>query len=277
MAYLNEFPNLKPNELNLNWILEQYSSFNDKLQELHDHFDSAINDINASIDEFENEVNNTIENFETRITTTIGRFEEEIRNEVNSISSNIAEYVGEHMNEWQLESMVDENNDIIIGDYDPEEPITDGGVTNEIIINNTKYTINQIGYVFNAGLYINENEIESAFGYKGSIMFQTVTRSGFPKFFDYLTKLEDDYGLDVGNNYIDVNTPYIITPDYSFDPTRSDILNYHYTGIYFGMLKIMKVSSSEYRLSIDFTATQYSHEHATSGLNFKITMYGLQV
>ena len=104
MAYLNEFPNLKPNELNLNWILEQYSSFNDKLQELHDHFDSAINDINASIDEFENEVNNTISEFETSINESFEEFKDEVNSEVESVSNaieqvneNIEEYIGDNI------------------------------------------------------------------------------------------------------------------------------------------------------------------------------------
>lgn len=104
MAYLNEFPNLKPNELNLNWILEQYSSFNDKLQELHDHFDSAINDINEAIDEFENEVNNTISEFETSINESFEEFKDEVNSEVESVSNaieqvnnNIEEYIGDNI------------------------------------------------------------------------------------------------------------------------------------------------------------------------------------
>lgn len=104
MAYLNEFPNLKPNELNLNWILEQYSSFNDKLQELHDHFDSAINDINASIDEFEREVNNTISEFEQSINEDFNEFKEDINEEVSTIS-NVIEQVNENIEEYVSENI----------------------------------------------------------------------------------------------------------------------------------------------------------------------------
>lgn len=98
MAYLNEFPNLKPNELNLNWLLEQYSTFNARIQEILNHFDETVAEIRQDLSTFENSINTQFDEFKT-----------EVRNEsytvertLETITNNMTEYVGEHMSEWQV-------------------------------------------------------------------------------------------------------------------------------------------------------------------------------
>ena len=93
MAYLNEFPNLRPNELNLNWLLKQYATFNDRIQEILNHFDETIVTINGDIDEFKREVNGAISDFEREINSTVSEYNAK----VDSINENIGGYVNEYL------------------------------------------------------------------------------------------------------------------------------------------------------------------------------------
>lgn len=137
MAYLNEFPHVEANKLNLDWILEQYSTFDKRLQELHDHFDEAVATFETELESFKHDYEEEFANYKLEVQSEI----DSISNAIEQISDNVSQYVSDHMSEWQLESMVDDNNDVIIGDYDPEEPVTDGGYTEDIIINQTKYKL----------------------------------------------------------------------------------------------------------------------------------------
>lgn len=145
MAYLNEFPHVEANKLNLDWLLEQYSTFDKRLQELHDHFDEAVatfetelesfkhdyeqefanykleiegeigdfkSDVNNSISTFENTVNTALENFETSINSDFNEFKEDVNTEVATISDaleqvseNVVTYVSQHISQWTLETL----------------------------------------------------------------------------------------------------------------------------------------------------------------------------
>lgn len=247
MAYLNEFPNLKPNELNLNWILEQYSTFNDKLQELHDHFDSAINDINASIDEFENGINTEFNEFKNEVNTQIAT----INNAIEQVSDNVSEFVAEHMEEWQLDAMTGENNDIIIGEYDPEEPITDGGELNEIIINNTKYNIREFSIEFYRGLSLQFDDSDLS-ALSGAKQLANIT----PSFdlYAYFQKAETEFGLD-SNNCIDYIFPIITCPS---NWGSSDMLTMATYQIVLSGMRVQKASDG-YKLQISYGVGNYTH------------------
>lgn len=133
MAYLNEFPHVEANKLNLDWILEQYSTFDKRLQELHDHFDEAVaqmqesfdqavNQFQASLNSFElqitadfnaykNLVNSTISAFETQITGDFDDFKREVNAEVatvadalDQVSEHVVTYVSQHISEWTLDA-----------------------------------------------------------------------------------------------------------------------------------------------------------------------------
>ena len=56
MAYLNEFPHVEANKLNLDWLLEQYSTFDKRLQELHDHFDEAVATFETELESFKHDM-----------------------------------------------------------------------------------------------------------------------------------------------------------------------------------------------------------------------------
>lgn len=131
MAYLNEFPHFNANSMNLDWILEQYSTFNQRLQELHDHFDEAVAsmeaeiasykaeyeqafadykaEINSAMTAYEASVNSTISAFETSVNSAISTFETQINGQVSTISNaiqqisnNVESYVENHISEWTL-------------------------------------------------------------------------------------------------------------------------------------------------------------------------------
>ena len=253
MAYLNEFPHVEGNALNLDWILEQYSTFDQRLQEIVDEFHQAVSDMENQINELESDYSRRLENFEGRILTTIDSFETEIRNEVASISSNIAGYVAEHMDEWQLDAMVGENNDVIIGDYDPEEPITSGGNVNELIINNKKYVINEIGYIgYWLGLTLDLENLDLLAGSTATISKQVgadVT-SANERLYTYFQQCEEEFGLD-GDNYIDYDFQYVTTP------SRSDILEYAKNGVVLGPIKVLK-DTNKYTMKISYATHNYT-------------------
>lgn len=142
MAFLNEFPHFNANSMNLDWLLEQYSTFNQRLQELHDHFDEAVAsmeaeiasykaeyeqafadykaEINSAMTAYETSVNNTISAFETSVNSTISAFETSVNsaistfetqvngqvstisNAIEQISNNVESYVENHISEWTL-------------------------------------------------------------------------------------------------------------------------------------------------------------------------------
>lgn len=187
MAYLNEFPNLKPNVLNSNWLLEQYSTFNSRIQEILNHFDETITVINGNIDEFKREVNSTISQFETEIRNEVASIE----NAIDQVSDNVSNFVAEHMNEWQLDSMVDENNNVIIGDYDPEEPITEGGVTRELIINNNRILLGDI-YSIGGGYLVSLSKTTLTNNNYGTVRLIETNdfKTAFPEYYDRMKASE---------------------------------------------------------------------------------------
>lgn len=131
MAYLNEFPKWDSNGRNLDWLLEQYSTFEKRIQELHQAFNDAVTNMEGQISDLESEYARQLDNFESRVLSEI----HSIENAIEQVSNNVAEYVSEHMEEWQLEAMTPETGEVIIGEYNPED-VTNGGTLTNIIVNN---------------------------------------------------------------------------------------------------------------------------------------------
>ncbi|MBO7732097.1 MAG: hypothetical protein J6S67_06085 [Methanobrevibacter sp.] len=133
MAYLKEFPHMEASNMNLDWILEQYSTFNKRIQEILEHFDEAVETMEQDIASFKSYVNdeltslehdfaeftetvntnfNTLsEELQTEISTLTTNLETEIDNSVtyinnrlDVITNNMVDYVEEHISEWQVEA-----------------------------------------------------------------------------------------------------------------------------------------------------------------------------
>lgn len=111
MAYNNEFPHFEADKFNLGWILEQYSTFNRKIQEIKDYFDETVQgvtdhyeqiftefstSINQSFSDFTdnitnsfNSLSNTFDIFRNDINSAISTFETNITNELNSYETTV--------------------------------------------------------------------------------------------------------------------------------------------------------------------------------------------
>lgn len=111
MAYINEFPNWDSNKLNLDWILEQYSTFNQRIQEIQDHFDEVaeamgqqVEQLESDFDDFKTLINNNMDAFELSIQRQLDQGLSNIQSQINTISSDMATYISQHMSEWQAEA-----------------------------------------------------------------------------------------------------------------------------------------------------------------------------
>lgn len=122
MAYLNEFPHMEANKLNLDWLLEQYSTFNKRIKEIQDHFDEVaaemageVNQLEQDFDEFKQTVNTNFSNLSHDIEVQVNAAIADIQRQIDTISNNMAAYIEAHMEEWQAEAIykafiIDNNN-----------------------------------------------------------------------------------------------------------------------------------------------------------------------
>ena len=111
MAYLNEFPHFENNKQVLDWILKQYSTFNQRIQEIQDHFDEVaqgmaeqVAELEQDFTEFQTAINGQLDQFEDDIQGQLTDGLNNIQSQINVISTNMATYINEHMEEWQAEA-----------------------------------------------------------------------------------------------------------------------------------------------------------------------------
>ena len=95
MAFNNEFPHVEANKLNLNWLLKQYATFNDRLQELHDHFDEVVETMQNSQAAFEQAITNLFNTFKNETNAKV----DEIADAVDQINQQTDEYVYNYLSE----------------------------------------------------------------------------------------------------------------------------------------------------------------------------------
>lgn len=113
MAYLNEFPNLKPNELNMNWILEQYSTFNERLEEIVNEFHSAVEEIERQFENYQNSINESVKEYSEKV-DTINK----------NIGGYVDTYLTENINTILVDNPVLETKYTKIGYIDTNETCT---------------------------------------------------------------------------------------------------------------------------------------------------------
>lgn len=123
MAYLSEFPNWESNGRNLDWLLEQYSTFNERLQQIVDEFHESVQQMESDISNLELEYQRKLDTFEGRVLNEINT----ISNAIEQVSTHVVEYVSEHMTEWQIQSsrasivVTESNNTYTFEDIDIRE------------------------------------------------------------------------------------------------------------------------------------------------------------
>lgn len=201
MAYLNEFPHVEASQLNLDWLLEQYRTFNDRLAEVQAHFDEVAAAMEESNNAFKNSINLAFNQFKDDVNGQIAT----INNAIEQVSNNVEEFVEEHMGEWQVDAMTGEDNEVIIGDYDPEEPITDGGVTTEIIVNNTRLLLGDI-YKIGGGYLVSLSKATLTDNNYGTVrLIETNSfKNAFP---EYYQRMKDSEYTTIDFGYIPLPIP----------------------------------------------------------------------
>lgn len=174
MAYINEFPNWDSNKLNLDWILEQYSTFNQRIQEIQDHFDEVAEAMGGEVEQLESDFNdfktlvdNNMDSFETQIQQELSSGLAQIQQQVTFISSNMAEYIAEHMNEWQAEASYTDaqkrvnfntSNNPLLDQNKSVYSTLIGNVIHETRLNPPLYFVNKTNPTVTAN-YINDSNI----------------------------------------------------------------------------------------------------------------------
>lgn len=202
MANFNSFPHVNADDLNLDWLLEQYATFNDRIAEIQAHFDEVAENMAQQNAQYRNEILALFNNYKNYINAKV----ESVENAIEQVSDNVSDFVAEHMEEWQLEAMTTENNDIIIGEYDPEQPITNGLSLNDIIINNTKYLVG--GYEYLGSITPENSSITSQLDDYAMYEYMTVNwNHGIDKWlvfqahgFANISKANDGYTTAIGRD-----------------------------------------------------------------------------
>lgn len=120
MAFNNEFPHVEANKLNHNWLLKQYATFNDRLQELHDHFDESVETMQNSQAAFEQAITNLFNTFKNETNAKV----DEIADAVDQINQQTDEYVYNYLSENITEIL--QNNPTIETRYENKGGINAG-------------------------------------------------------------------------------------------------------------------------------------------------------
>lgn len=143
MAYLNEFPHFEANQLNLDWILEQYSTFNKRIKEINDHFDEAVATIQGEVEELNNDftefvatVNDDFDTLSEDLQEQVNGAITEIQSQINIINEHMEEYIATHIDEWQQEASYN-NGALVLGSGEYSE----GAPVREIYINGASHMI----------------------------------------------------------------------------------------------------------------------------------------
>lgn len=135
MAFNNEFPHIEANKLNLNWLLKQYATFNDRLKELHDHFDEAVETMQNSQAAFEQAITNLFNTFKNETNAKV----DEIADAVDQINQQTDEYVYNYLSENITEIL--ETNPVLETRYENLGGITAGATKTIELTENYVYDI----------------------------------------------------------------------------------------------------------------------------------------
>ena len=142
MAFNNEFPHIEANKLNLNWLLKQYATFNDRLKELHDHFDEAVETMQNSQAAFEQAITNLFNTFKNETNAKV----DEIADAVDQINQQTDEYVYNYLSENITEIL--ETNPVLETKYTRVGTIAENSSITINLEQNKIYDIMCLNYAF---------------------------------------------------------------------------------------------------------------------------------
>lgn len=174
MAYNNEFPHFENNQQVLDWILKQYSTFNARIQEIQDHFDEVaagmgqqVEELEGDFNDFKDLVNDNMDTFEESIQGQLTEGLNNIQAQVSFISTNMAAYIQEHMNEWQAAAAYSDaqkrvnfntSNNPLLDQNKSVYSTLIGNVIHETRLNPPLYFVNKLNPTVTGG-YINDCNI----------------------------------------------------------------------------------------------------------------------
>lgn len=191
MSYLNEFPHTEASKLNLDWILEQYSTFNQRLAEIVQHFDESVEQMQSDILQYKADYEREFNNFKNDITSLVNEYSEK----VDSINENIGGYVNEYLTE-NINTILEDNPVLEtkyekIGYIDTNESVTYNLDTDVI------YEIMTIDYALNMhkGIAVNNACKLTQCPYASAEMVADVVLTGSGE-------VGDPYELDVNKGYV---------------------------------------------------------------------------
>lgn len=143
MAYLNEFPHTEASKLNLDWILEQYSTFNQRLAEIVQHFDDSVEQMQSDVLQFKADYETAFNNFKNDITSLVNEYSDK----VDSINENIGGYVNEYLVE-NINTIL-ENNPVLETKYEKIGYIDTHEYVEYTLENDVIYEIMTLDYALN--------------------------------------------------------------------------------------------------------------------------------
>ena len=85
MGYLNEFPHVESNKLNLDWLLEQYRTFNDRIAEIQAHFDEVAEEMRQENAQYKADMLEAFNSFKDDVNEQVAT----ISNAIEQVSENV--------------------------------------------------------------------------------------------------------------------------------------------------------------------------------------------
>ena len=110
MANFNTFPHVNADNLNLDWLLEQYATFNDRITEILAHFDEVAEEMRQQNEHYKNQVLALFNNYKNYVDAQVASMNnkvDEVKDAVDQINEKTDEYVYNYLEENITEILQD--------------------------------------------------------------------------------------------------------------------------------------------------------------------------
>lgn len=102
MANFNTFPHVDADDLNLDWLLEQYATFNDRIAEIMAHFDEVAAAMAEQNEQYKNQMLALYNNYKNYVDAKVASMNnkvDEVKDAVDQINEKTDEYVYNYLEE----------------------------------------------------------------------------------------------------------------------------------------------------------------------------------
>lgn len=142
MANFNTFPHVDADDLNLDWLLEQYATFNDRIAEIQAHFDEVATNMAEQNEQYRNQMLALYNNYKNYVDAKVESMENQVdsvRDAVDEINQKTDEYVYNYLEENITEILQD--NPVIETRYENKGGISAGASMTIELEQNVVYDI----------------------------------------------------------------------------------------------------------------------------------------